>query len=63
MVGGRDVGVFKEAGRRYDIRMRLEEEDRRDPAQVGQLYVRTASGDVVELRNLVRIETGAAPSS
>jgi HAE1 family hydrophobic/amphiphilic exporter-1 len=63
MIGGQDVGVFKEAGRRYDIRMRLEEEDRRDPAQVGQLYVRAGSGDVVELRNLVRIETGAAPSA
>jgi hydrophobe/amphiphile efflux-1 (HAE1) family protein len=63
MIGGQDVGVFKEAGRRYDIRMRLEEEDRRDPAQIGQLYVRTGSGEVVELRNLVGIETGAAPSA
>src|SRR5690606_35624534 len=63
MIGGQDVGVFKEAGRRYDIRMRLEEKDRRDPAQVGQLYVRTKTGDVVELRNLVDIETGAAPSA
>jgi len=63
MIGGQDVGVFKEAGRRYDIRMRLEEGDRRDPAQVGQLYVRTGAGEVVELRNLVRIETGAAPSA
>jgi HAE1 family hydrophobic/amphiphilic exporter-1 len=62
MVGGMDVGVFKEAGRRYDIRMRLEEADRRDPAQIGSLYVR-AGGDVVELRNLVHIETGAAPSA
>ena len=63
MVGGMDVGVFKEAGRRYDIRMRLEEEDRDDPAQIGNLYVRSKTGDVVELRNLVDIETGAAPSA
>jgi hydrophobic/amphiphilic exporter-1 (mainly G- bacteria), HAE1 family len=63
MVGGMDVGVFKEAGRRYDIRMRLEEDDRRDPAQIGNLYVRSAKGDVVELRNLVDIETGAAASA
>jgi hydrophobe/amphiphile efflux-1 (HAE1) family protein len=63
MVGGMDVGVFKEAGRRHDIRMRLEDEDRRDPAQIGNLYVRSKSGDVVELRNLVDIETGAAPSA
>ena len=63
MIGGTDVGVFKEAGRRYDIRMRLEEDDRRDPAQIGNLYVRSKSGDVIELRNLVNIETGAAPSA
>jgi HAE1 family hydrophobic/amphiphilic exporter-1 len=55
--------VFKEAGRRYDIRMRLEEEDRQDPAQIGNLYVRSNTGDVVELRNVVDIQTGAAPSA
>ncbi len=63
MVGGLDVGVFKEAGRRYDIRMRLEETDRSDPEAIGKLYVRNDRGEVVELRNLVRIETGAAPSA
>jgi len=63
MVGGMDVGVFKEAGRRFDIRMRLEEKDRHDPAQIGNLYVRSKTGDVIELRNLVNIETGAAPSA
>jgi HAE1 family hydrophobic/amphiphilic exporter-1 len=63
MVGGMDVGVFKEAGRRYDIRMRLDAEDRRDPAQVGGLYVRSRTSGPIELRNLVDIETGAAPSA
>jgi hydrophobe/amphiphile efflux-1 (HAE1) family protein len=62
MVGGMDVGVFKEAGRRYDIRMRLEEQFRNDPESIGNLYVRTHDGHVVELRNLVSIQTGAAPS-
>jgi hydrophobe/amphiphile efflux-1 (HAE1) family protein len=61
MIGGRDVGVFKEAGRRYDIRVRLEEKDRRDPAQIGRLYVRNDVGELAEIRNLVDIETGAAP--
>jgi HAE1 family hydrophobic/amphiphilic exporter-1 len=63
MVGGMDVGIFKEAGRRYKIRMRLEAKDRRDPEQIGNLYVRSKTGGVVELRNLVRIDTGAAPSA
>jgi len=63
MVGGMDVGVFKEAGRRYDIRMRLEAKDRESPDAIGNLYVRTRHGDVVALRNLVNIETAAAPSA
>ncbi|MEN8183180.1 MAG: efflux RND transporter permease subunit, partial [Myxococcota bacterium] len=61
MIGGMDVATFKEGGQRFDVRARLEPEDRADPSAIERLYVRTRQGDVVELRNLVRIETGAAP--
>jgi HAE1 family hydrophobic/amphiphilic exporter-1 len=63
MVGGMDVGVFKEAGRRYDIRARLEKDMRDDPESIKSLYVRNRHGEPIALRNLVRVETGAAPSS
>jgi multidrug efflux pump subunit AcrB len=63
MIGGLDVATFKEAGNRYDIRIRLDQEDRSDPAAIEGLYVRTRTGEAVELRNLVRIEMGAAPSA
>jgi HAE1 family hydrophobic/amphiphilic exporter-1 len=63
MVGGLDVGVFKEAGRRYDIRMRLEKDLRDDVDSIGSLYVRNRNGDTIALRNLITIEQGAAPSS
>jgi HAE1 family hydrophobic/amphiphilic exporter-1 len=63
MIGGLDVATFKEAGSRYDIRVRLDEKDRRDPAAIERLYARTRDGGLVELRNLVRIEKGAAPAS
>ncbi|MCP3983569.1 MAG: efflux RND transporter permease subunit [bacterium] len=63
MIGGLRVGTFKEAGNRYDIRMRLEQEDRDDPQSILGLYVRTRTGDVIELRNLVKIEKTAAPST
>ncbi len=63
MIGGADVGVFKEAGNRYDIRMRLEEKDRRDAAAIGRLYARADDGKLVELRNVVDVRTGAAPST
>lgn len=62
-IGGLDIGKFKDRGHRYDIRMRLEEASRNDPKSIGQLYVRTRDGGVVELRNLVELETGAAPST
>src|SRR5258705_435873 len=62
MIGGMDVATFKEGGERFDIRVRLEEEYRRHPEAIGELYVRTREGDLVELRNLVSVETGAAPA-
>ena len=61
-IGGLDVAKFKEGGHRYDIRVRLADEFRSDPESVGGLFVRTRDGGVAELRNLARIETGAAPS-
>ena len=63
MIGGTDVGVFKEAGRRFDIRMRLEAEDRARPEDIDRLYVRAANGEVVELGNVVETRMGAAASS
>jgi HAE1 family hydrophobic/amphiphilic exporter-1 len=63
MIGGMDVATFNEAGNRYDIRVRLEEQDRRHPDSILGLYVRTRQGGTMELRNLVRVEKGAAPST
>ena len=63
MVGGADVGVFKEGGSRYDIRMRLDKEFRDDPDAIGSIYVRSHDGNVIELRNLVSVEMSAAASA
>jgi HAE1 family hydrophobic/amphiphilic exporter-1 len=63
MIGGMDVATYSEGGNRYDIRVRLETKDRMDPEAILGLYVRTRQGDTVELRNLVRVERGAAPSA
>jgi len=62
-IGGMDVGTFKEAGRGYDIRVRLEEDARDSPEAIGRLYVRSGDGSVVELRNLVDVVEGAAPAT
>lgn len=63
MIGGLDVATFKEGGHRYDVRVRLEEKDRSEPDAIERLFVRAQDGHVVELRNLVTVETGAAPSA
>jgi HAE1 family hydrophobic/amphiphilic exporter-1 len=63
MIGGLDVATFKEAGKRYDIRVRLEADAREEPSAIERLYVRNVRGDVVELGNLVDITTGASPSA
>jgi HAE1 family hydrophobic/amphiphilic exporter-1 len=63
MIGGLDIATFKDEGRRFDIRVRLEDDARKTPASIEQLFVRTRDGGVVEMRNLVRLEVGAAPSA
>ncbi len=63
MIGGLDVGTFSEGGNRYDIRVRLDRKDRGDAEAILGLYLRTRSGETVELRNLVRLEKGASPST
>jgi HAE1 family hydrophobic/amphiphilic exporter-1 len=62
-IGGMDIGTFKEGGHRFDIRMRLEAEERATPSSIQRLFVRAKDGSTVELRNLVKIETGAAPAT
>jgi len=63
MIGGLDVGVYKEDGKRYDIRMKLEKEDRTSPDAIDDLFVRARDGKIVELRNLVELRPGAAAAS
>ena len=63
MIGGLDVGTFKESGSRYDIRMRLDQDQRDTPTAIEELTVRSADGSLNLLRNLVSLETGAAPSA
>ncbi len=55
MIGGTRVARFKDKGRRYDIRVRLLAEDRARPDDINRLLVRTESGALVHLGDLVQI--------
>jgi len=62
LIGGLEVGTFKDGGHRFEIRMRLDKQDRDTPDAIEQLYVRGNDGKLTSLRNLVTLKTGAAPS-
>jgi multidrug efflux pump len=56
MVGGVRVGKYTSAGKRYDVRVRLEDVDRTDPEDVNKLWVRNQFGEVVSLSEVVKTE-------
>lgn len=62
LVGGLDVATFQEGGTRYDVRLRLEQAQRDDLGELGQIQVRNAGGRLVDLANLaqIRVESGPA---
>jgi multidrug efflux pump subunit AcrB len=55
-IGGVRVGKFKEGPRRFDIRARLLGPQRERPEDIERLYVRGASGELVRMSELVKIE-------
>jgi HAE1 family hydrophobic/amphiphilic exporter-1 len=55
-IGGVRAGRFKDAGRRFDIRVRLLAQQRERPEDIARLLVRTRSGSLIRLGDLVRIE-------
>ena len=62
--GETEVTKYKDQsrGKRYDLRIRLNPEERRNPDDLSRLYVRSRDGRLVELRNLIRIQEGGGPS-
>ncbi|MFN2432083.1 MAG: efflux RND transporter permease subunit [Gemmatimonadota bacterium] len=58
LIGSQEISTYKEGGRRYDVRLRIEDEQRQGPEDVARLTVRTASGDLVRLDNLVSLTSG-----
>lgn len=59
-----DITKYKDEakGRRYDVRVRLNPEDRVNPDDLGKLYVRAKDGRLLELASVIRIEEGGGPS-
>jgi HAE1 family hydrophobic/amphiphilic exporter-1 len=62
LVGGDEVTTYQEGGKQYDVRLRLVEADRDQPAKLEALSLRTRSGGVVQLGNVARIVRDTGPT-
>ena len=64
MMGARRVTTFDLDGEEYDVVLQGRSADRRQPADLTNLYVRSArSGEMIPLANLVTVEEQAVPGT
>lgn len=62
-IAGDKISELTTDGDRFDIRIRLPDEARRNPQSVTSLRLRTASGQLVPLSSVVTIAKGSGPSA
>lgn len=62
LIGGVEVATFEDEGRRYDVRVRLEESQRDDLEEVGRIQVRPISGPPVDLASLATVRISSGPA-
>jgi HAE1 family hydrophobic/amphiphilic exporter-1 len=62
LLGGIEVATFKEGGKSYEVRLRLQAEQRQLPGDVQRIYLRGRGGDLLDVSGFVTIEEGVGPS-
>jgi HAE1 family hydrophobic/amphiphilic exporter-1 len=62
LIGGVDAGTYEEFGNRYDVRVRLEENQRDDPSKLSQIQVRTNNGNLVDLASMASFRIEESPA-
>ncbi|MDX1952969.1 MAG: efflux RND transporter permease subunit [Verrucomicrobiota bacterium] len=62
MFGGLELSRIKMEGKEYEVIAQLARASRTTPQDLDKLYVRNASGELIQLSNLVSREAGAAPN-
>ena len=56
MVGGVTAGKFSKNGRRYDIKLRLDPDERSQMTDINRLFVRNNRGELISLADLVQLK-------
>jgi len=62
LMGGIDVAEYKEGGKSYDIRLRLIKGQRLLPGDLQRIWIRSSSGELMDITNFVTIKTGVGPN-
>ncbi|NYT84030.1 efflux RND transporter permease subunit [Pollutimonas harenae] len=63
MLGGRQVTRFRDSGEQYDVIVQVKKQDRADPADISDIYVRTAEGGMVQMSNFLNVYESVSPQS
>lgn len=62
VIGGVDAGTFEDDGKRYDIRVRLEEHQRQNPDHLKLIQIRSANGTLIDLANVADLQFSTGPA-
>ena len=62
-LSNRRLGYFTKEGKQYQVMGQVDRSDRDDPTDLKSLYVRSTSGDMISLDNLVTFEEATSPST
>ena len=61
LLGGRSVTRYKQGNEQYDVIVKVADIDRATPSSLSSVYVRSRSGQMIQLSNLVTITETVAP--
>jgi multidrug efflux pump len=61
LLGGRQVTRFEVDGEQYDVYIQLAAQDRASPEALSTIFLRSPSGEMVQLSNVVTVEETVAP--
>ena len=60
---GRRFGYFLKNGKQYQVIAQMQRQDRNDPGDLKKLFIKTASGTMVSLDNIVSFSESASPAA
>lgn len=63
LLGSRRVTQFQRGNQQYDVLVQVEDANRTSPQDLARLYVKSSSGHLVQLSNLVRYDESVVPES